>query len=121
MQALSAYFRYRTANWPDWSGRGLFAIDGTVTGLTPGVRVCGLSPGLTRKVGGATPNPDGSFQFTAQLGPILQTVVIETTTNLTDSNSWAPIATFLPGSSPFTFTDTNASQFGLRFYRVIAP
>lgn len=66
--------------------------------------------------------PDGNFQITAsEGGSVLQTVLIQATTNPADSNSWVQIGALLPSANPFTFTDTNASQFPSRFYRVIAP
>jgi hypothetical protein len=51
----------------------------------------------------------------------LQTVLIQSTTNLTDTNAWVQIASLLPGQNPFTFTDTNAAQYPAQFYRLIAP
>ena len=73
-------------------------------------------------IGATTANPDGSFQFSVTEGSsTLQTVLIQATTNPADSNSWAQIGSVLPASNQFTFTDTNASQFPTRFYRVIAP
>jgi hypothetical protein len=62
-------------------------------------------------------SPTG-FQFTVQSG-WLQTTFIQATTNPADPASWTTIATN-PPSSAFTFTDTNSSQFPLRFYRVLS-
>ena len=38
-----------------------------------------------------------------------------------DPGAWAQIGSVLPASNPFTFTDTNAAQFPMRFYRVLNP
>lgn len=65
---------------------------------------------------------NGNFQFTAtEGGSTLQTVYIEATTNPADPNSWVQIGSLMPTNSPFTFTDPNATQFPMRFYRVKAP
>ncbi len=42
--------------------------------------------------------------------------VLEATTNLI---TWVPLATNVPVSNVFTLVDTNASNFPIRFYRVI--
>jgi len=62
------------------------------------------------------------FQFTiSEGGPVLQTALIQATTNPADQNSWVQIGSVLPTSNPFTFIDTNASQYPIRFYRILAP
>jgi hypothetical protein len=53
---------------------------------------------------------EGVFQFNLA-GAAGSNYVIEASTNLTD---WIPLET---NTSPFTFTDTNAVNFLLRFYR----
>ena len=64
----------------------------------------------------------GNFQFDiTQAGSVLQTVLIQATTNLSGSNSWTTIATVLPTNNPFSFTDTNSVQFPSRYYRIVAP
>jgi hypothetical protein len=64
----------------------------------------------------------GGFQFTiSEGGSVLQTVLIEASTNPADPNSWGQIGSVLPTSNPFTFIDTNASQYPARFYRILAP
>jgi N-acetylneuraminic acid mutarotase len=70
----------------------------------------------------ATTRPiGGSFQFSAsEGGAVLQTVLIQATTNPADPNSWQQIGSVFPGANPFTFTDTNAWQYPLRFYRIVA-
>ncbi|HEX4645640.1 MAG TPA: fibronectin type III domain-containing protein, partial [Verrucomicrobiae bacterium] len=59
------------------------------------------------------------FQFSVQAG-LVRTTLIQATTNPADPASWVTIATNPPSSS-FTYTDTNSSQFPLRFYRVVSP
>lgn len=56
---------------------------------------------------------DGSFQFTLSEGEG-SGYQIQTSTNLTD---WVTLLTNGPFSAPVTFADTNAAQFGQRFYR----
>ena len=51
----------------------------------------------------------------------MQTTLIQATTNPGDPTSWVTIATNPPTGSTFTFTDANASQFPMRFYRVVSP
>ncbi|MBU6399862.1 MAG: hypothetical protein KGS61_06050, partial [Verrucomicrobia bacterium] len=63
-----------------------------------------------------------NVQFTVQeAGPVLQTVLIEASTNWANPSGWAQIGSVLPASSVFTFTDTNALLSPSRFYRVRAP
>ncbi len=84
----------------------------TVTNPTP------MAPLLTR----AAPQPDGSFRFTGQeTGPIVQTMLIEANVDLLNPAGWVQLGSFLPSSSTFTFTDTNAAQYPKRFYRAVAP
>jgi hypothetical protein len=65
---------------------------------------------------------NGDFQFTVQeAGPVVQTVLIQATSNPTDPAGWVQIGSVLPGSAVFTFTDTNAAQYPMRFYRISAP
>jgi hypothetical protein len=47
--------------------------------------------------------------------------LIQTTTNPADPISWVQFGSVLPATNPFTFTDTNASLFPRRFYRVVNP
>ncbi|MDB6020878.1 MAG: hypothetical protein JWQ04_735 [Pedosphaera sp.] len=71
---------------------------------------------------GAAPSAGGGFQLTASVGgPVLQTVLIQATTNPADPNSWTQIGSLLPAANPFTFTDTNSAQYPSRFYRIVAP
>jgi len=117
---------------------------GTITGLTPGrshiwfvsgvdsagnaspisfVYVVVTNPvPVSPRLSSAAPSTSGGFQFTAsEGGSVLQTVLIQATTNLADPSSWVQIGSVLPGSNPFTYTDTNAAQYQMRFYRVVAP
>jgi hypothetical protein len=64
----------------------------------------------------------GGFQLTiSEGGSTLQTIAIEASSNLADKNSWTQIGSVFPASSPFTFTDTNSTQFPTRFYRTLTP
>jgi len=115
----------------------------TITGLTPGTAfLWGVSardalgnysgydylptlvidpmPAPATLAATTTPPVAGGFQFTVQAGAV-RTTLVQATTNLADSTSWATIATNPPTSSTFNFTDTNASQFPTRFYRVVSP
>ena len=60
-----------------------------------------------------SPKGSGSTVWYTQIGGA--------TTNLGDPSSWVTIATNPPTSSAFTFTDPTASQFPMRFYRVVSP
>jgi uncharacterized membrane protein YqaE (UPF0057 family) len=62
----------------------------------------------------------GGFQLIVQAGAV-QTMLIQATTTPVDPNSWVQIGSLLPTANPFTFTDTNAAQYPMRFYRVVAP
>jgi hypothetical protein len=122
---------------------GVAAATVTIHGLVPGsvhewgVRAhdaggyaCGFDYGPTVMnpvpvaplVSGGGLLSNGSFQFTVQEnGPVMQTVLIQASTNLSDPAGWVQIGSVLPGSPVFTFTDTNASQFPMRCYRVVSP
>ena len=63
--------------------------------------------------------PNGQFQFTVST-TANHTNVVQASTDLKSSN-WIPIGTVVPGAKSFVFTDTNASGFSLRFYRVVEP
>jgi hypothetical protein len=65
------------------------------------------------------PPVTGGFQFTVQASAV-QTTLIQATTNLVDPTSWVIIATNPPGNA-FIFTDTNATLFPTRYYRVVSP
>jgi len=71
---------------------------------------------------GGTTTDGGGFQFTASEGGyVLQTVLIQASTNPADPNSWVQIGSLLPTTNPFTFTDTNANLYPMRFYRIVSP
>jgi hypothetical protein len=64
----------------------------------------------------------GNFNFTiTEVGSVLQTILIQASANPADPTAWQQIGAILPGTNPFTFTDTNAAQFPARFYRLVAP
>lgn len=65
---------------------------------------------------------NGGFQFTiSEGGSTLQTVLIQATTDPSDPGSWEEIGSVFPTTNPFTFADSNAAQYPIRFYRVVAP
>lgn len=77
---------------------------------------------VTPQMSGAASVAGGHFQFTAtEGGSVLQTVLIEATTNPADPNSWTQIGSVFPAGNPFIFADTNAAQYPMRFYRIVAP
>lgn len=124
-------------------GTGITNTQFTITGLVPGsmhewgVRAhdaggfaSGFDYGPTvvnpvpapATLASVTPTGGGGFQFTAsEGGSVLQTVLIQASTNPADPNSWVQIGSLLPATNPFTFTDTNSAQYLMRFYRVVAP
>jgi len=67
----------------------------------------------------ATPSAARGFQFAVQASAV-ETTLIQATANLADPTSWVTIATNPPGKT-FIFTDTNASLFPTRYYRVVSP
>jgi hypothetical protein len=123
----------------------LTGTNGTVTGLTPGkshiwfisgVDAAGNASPITfyyvvvanpvpaaAKLGSAVVSAgSGGFQFSASEGSsTLQTVLIQATTNPADPASWVQIGSVFPSANPFTFIDTNSSQYPNRFYRVVSP
>lgn len=64
--------------------------------------------------------PNGQFQFTVQ-STVNHTNLIQATTNVASSTNWVYIGSVVPTTNTFVFTDTNANQFQLRFYRVAEP
>jgi len=106
--------------YEEWSVRA-YDAGGNVSGLAAGVYADNPVPAAAQ-LSSATPSAGGGFQITASLGgTVLQTVVIQATTTPADPNSWVEIGSLLPTASPFTFTDTNAAQYPMRFYRILAP
>lgn len=63
---------------------------------------------------------NGGFVFTAVTTPN-QTNIIQATTNLAGVANWVSLDTNVPATNTFTFTDTNATQFRRRYYRVKEP
>jgi hypothetical protein len=106
--------------YEEWSARA-YDAGGNVSGLAAGVYAVNPVPAAAQ-LSSAAPSVGGGFQFTAsEGGSVLQTVVIQATTNPADPNSWVQIGSLLPTTNPFTFTDTNAAQYPMRFYRIVAP
>jgi hypothetical protein len=64
----------------------------------------------------------GGFRVAKSVsGSVLQTVLIQASTTPTDPSSWAQIGSLLPTTNPFIFTDPDAGQYPIRFYRVLSP
>ena len=106
--------------YEEWTVRA-YDAGGNVSGFASGVYAVNPLPPAARLSGGAL-SASGGFQFAVSEGASsLQTVLIQATTNPADSSSWVQIGSVLPATNPFTFTDTNASLFPKRFYRVISP
>ena len=104
----------------EWGVRAHDAA-GYASGFAYGPTVLNPVP-VAPLLGGAGRQPDGSFQLTVlEVGPVVQTVLIQATTNPADPAGWVQIGAVLPASAGFTFTDTNAANFPLRFYRVVSP
>jgi hypothetical protein len=106
--------------YEEWTVRA-YDAGGNVSGFASGIYAVNPLPAAARLSGGAL-SASGGFQFAVSEGASsLQTVLIQATTNPADSSSWVQIGSVLPATNPFTFTDTNASLFPKRFYRVISP
>jgi autotransporter-associated beta strand protein len=68
-----------------------------------------------------TPLPDGNISLVLTAAPG-QTLVLQSATNLTAPISWSPIFTNLAGpAGAASYTDTSATNFPLRFYRIATP
>jgi hypothetical protein len=142
--AITSYsiVQYIPAGGP--KATGITGTSGTVTGLTPNTSAYWYveafdaegygAYSLSYLVAATNPLPvppllsgagqlaSGSFQFTAtERGSAVQTVLIQASANLADTNSWVQIGSVYPGTNTFTFTDSNAFQFPARFYRMVVP
>jgi len=104
--------------YEEWS---VVAYDagGNVSGFAPGFYAVNPVPQPAALAAVAPPPVAGGFQFAVQASA-METTLVQATANLGDPASWTTIATNPPGKI-FTFTDTNASQFPARYYRVVSP
>ncbi len=106
--------------YEEWTALA-YDADGNASSYAAGIYADNPVPAAAQ-LSSVAPTASGGFQFTAsEGGSVLQTVLIQATTNPADSNSWVQIGSLLPTTNPFTFTDTNAAQYPMRFYRVVAP
>jgi hypothetical protein len=106
--------------YEEWSVRA-YDAGGNVSGFAAGIYVVNPVPAPAR-ISSAASSAGGGFQLTVSEGSSsLQTVLIQATTTPADPSSWVQIGSVLPTTNPFTFADTNASQFPMRFYRVANP
>jgi hypothetical protein len=62
---------------------------------------------------------NGSFVFTVNYAVADTTNYVQVNTNLS-SGAWQTIATIVPTTNSFTFTDSNAGKSQQRFYRWMA-
>jgi len=102
----------------EWGVRA-FDAAGNVSGFDYGPTAINPVPAPAALIAGA-PIAAGGFQFTVQASAV-QTTLIQATATPADPASWQTIGTILPVNSTFRFTDTNASQFSMRFYRALSP
>ena len=106
--------------YEEWTVRG-YDAGGNVSGFAAGIYAVNPRPAAA-SLSRAAPSPSGGFQFAVTAGGgSLQTVLFQATTNPADPSSWVQIGALLPTTNVFTFTDTNASSFPMRFYRVVSP
>jgi hypothetical protein len=106
--------------YEEWTVRG-YDAGGNVSGFSAGVYAVNPVP-APATLSAPAPAPGGGFQLTvSEGGTSLQTVLIEATTDPADPNAWVQIGSVLPGANPFSFTDTNAAEYPMRFYRVVSP
>jgi hypothetical protein len=106
--------------YEEWSVRA-YDAGGNVSGFASGIYAVNPVPAAARLSSVAT-SASGGFELTvSETGSSLQTVLIQATTNPADPSSWVQIGSLLPTTNPFTFADTNAGQFPMRFYRVTSP
>jgi hypothetical protein len=105
----------------EWGVRA-FDAEGYASGFDYGPTVINPVPVAATVLSvGFLPSAGGCQITVAEGGSVLQTVLIQASTNPTDPSSWVQIDSLLPATNPFTFTDTNASLFPARFYRVVSP
>jgi hypothetical protein len=103
-----------------------FDVKATASGGTSGyagisVMTLGPQPPTNVRVTGIT-STSISLSWDPSPGPVPVTrYEIQATTNPAAPSSWVQIGSLLPATSPFAFTDTNASLFPMRFYRVASP
>jgi uncharacterized repeat protein (TIGR01451 family) len=106
------------------SGTGTFYNYASVSATTPDPNPDDDSASRTVTVGTITPpqltaslnKGSGTFQLTVSNGQSGQQYIIQASTNLVN---WVNVYTNPAYSDPFTFTDTNVSSYGSRFYRVV--
>ncbi len=87
-------------------------------GMTGVVRVVGLPPSPAILTNAMWTN--GDFVFRVLSAPS-QTNIVQAATNLGGAANWVSLETNVPATNVFLFSDTNASLFRLRLYRVVQP
>jgi plastocyanin len=87
-------------------------------GMTGAVQALPLAPTSPVLTNGVWTN--GNFVFKV-LSTANQTNIVQAATNLGTASDWVSLDTNVLATNTFIFTDTNANQFPLRFYRVVNP
>ena len=106
--------------YEEWTVRG-YDVAGDVSGFGGGVYAVNPVP-APATISAVAPVAGGAFQLSvSEGGSTLQTVLIQATTNPADPGSWVQIGSVFPTANPFSFIDTNATQYPMQFYRVVSP
>jgi hypothetical protein len=106
--------------YEEWTVRAYDAA-GNVSGFGGGAYAVNPVP-APATISAVAPAAGGAFQFSvSEGGSTLQTVLIQATTNPADPGSWVQIGSVFPTANPFSFIDTNATQYPMQFYRVVSP
>ena len=105
--------------YEEWSVRA-YDAGGNVSGFAPGIYAVNPVPKPAALAAVVAPPVTGGFQFTVQASAV-QTTLVQATTNLADPSVLGDHRHQSADSSTFNFTDTNASQFPTRYYRVVSP
>jgi len=94
------------------NGTNLLTATNTNTITVAAVQTPTVSMAWTNAGSGSNVTPQLRLSVQGQTGP---DYILMASTNLTN---WSTISTNTPGSFPFLWTDTNASQFSSRFYQI---
>lgn len=94
------------------NGTNLLASTNTNTVTVAAVQTPTVSMSWSNMVVGSNSTPQVRLSIQGQSGP---DYILMASTNLTN---WTTLSTNTPGTFPFFWTDTNASQFSRRFYQI---
>jgi hypothetical protein len=99
------------------SGNYQVVVTNTAGSVTSSVAVVSIVP-----VPKLTASLAGDLTFNASGGIPGSNYVVQISTNLANSNGWAPVQTnVVPTNGSISYTDTNPATLGHRFYRVEFP